>query len=306
MDYKDYYRILGVSRQATDKEIKQAYRQLARQFHPDVNPDPTAEDKLKEINEAYAVLSDAEKRRRYDDLGNLYNDWQKRGDSANFDWSRWTQSASRQSPRTAEERSGGVFSDFFNTIFGESTRRDPFVNKAPIRGTDLEMDVTISLEEAFHGTNRQIGRGTRTFEAHIPRGSQTGTKIRFANQGERGFAGGSPGDLYVTIHVTDDPIFERRGDDLHLEIEVPLYSAVLGGEVRLPTLARDVRLKIPPGTQSGQTIRLKGRGMPLIRQENTYGDLYARVLIKIPIDLSPEEIELFEELARLRYSREEL
>lgn len=304
MDYKDYYRTLGVERNASDKDIKQAFRTLARQYHPDVNPEQEAEAKFKEINEAYTVLSDPEKRRRYDDLGLSYQNWQHSGKrNTGFDWGSWTQTS--RSNRVETEQSSGRFSDFFNSLFGaEAPRRpsppaEPYPNKSPIRGTDQEMELTVALEEAFAGATKHVGRGNRSFTAHIPPGVQTGTRIRFPGQGERGFAGGQPGDLYLTITVMEHPKFERRGDDLHTEIDVPLYTAVLGGEVRIPMLNTDVRLRIPPNTQSGQVIRLKGRGMPLLRQEGEAGDLYARVLIKIPDGISPEEQELFRRLADL-------
>lgn len=302
MDYKDYYGILGVARHATDKQIKQAYRKLARQYHPDINHEAGAEDRFKQINEAYAVLSDPEKRRHYDELGVRLHDWQNRGQrTSDFDWSQWTRGSNART-RVQEEPSGGLFSDFFSTIFGEGgrTRRESQSEKVPIRGQDIEREVDITLEEAYHGTTQHIKRGSRSFNAHIPAGVQTGTKIRFAEQGESGFAGGKPGDLYVTVNVQEHSIFDRKGNDLYLDIDVPLYTAALGGEVRIPTLNGDVRLKIPAGTQSGQAIRMRERGIPDVRNEGQYGDLYARVLIKIPTDLTDEEYEFFEILAERR------
>lgn len=302
MEYQDYYQVLGVSRNATEKEIKHAYRKLARQYHPDLNSDPEAEERFKRVNEAYEVLSDADKRQRYDALDSNYQTWRRSGGKTDFDWSRWTQS-SRPPSRVDYDTSGGVFSEFFRAIFGDSGKRshETFSTKQPINGRDVEAEVTITLEEAYHGTTRQIDRPHgRSFTARIPQGARTGTRVRFAGQGESGFAGGKPGSLYLTINVSEHPIFERRDDDLYMDVEVPLYRAVLGGEVRIPTLSGDVKLKIPPGTQSGKTIRLKERGMPRLQQEDHYGDLYARVLIQIPTDLSEEEQELFERLAELR------
>ncbi|NJL93329.1 MAG: DnaJ domain-containing protein [Anaerolineae bacterium] len=304
VDYKDYYRILGVERAATDQEIRRAFRQLAREFHPDVNPGATAEERFKEINEAYTVLSDADKRKRYDQLNRSYRDWQGTRRSE-FDWARWTQQAQQQRPpATQEAESNGVFSEFFNAVFGDSGRRNRTTNSAPpkppIRGQDVETTLTISLEEACHGTTQTLGRGSRTFTAHIPPGVQTGTRIRFAAQGESGFAGGEPGDLFVTLTVGEHPVFERRGDDLVVEVDVPVVTAALGGDVRLPTLEGDIRLKIPPETQSGQMIRLRGRGMPQLRNPEVRGDLYARVMLKLPARLTEEEVDLFQQLAELR------
>lgn len=293
MEYKDYYKTLGVPRSATEKEIKQAYRTLARQYHPDVNPE-TAE-KFKEINEAYQVLSDSGKRRRFDQITSSYTDWQRTGNkNTGFDWSRWT-----QAEQARQQDSGGIFSDFFTSVFGDGTRRTTS-SKQPHPGYDQELEVMLTLEEAFTGTKRRVDKGRNSFNAHIPPGVRTGSEIRFAGQGEPGFAGGKPGDLYIKVKVEEHPIFTREDDDLHMDLNVPLYTAVLGGEVRINTPGGNVRLRIPPGTQSGSTIRLKGRGMPHLGNHKEQGDLYTRVLIQIPTDLTPEEEDLFQQLASLR------
>ncbi len=292
LEYKDYYTTLGVPRNATEKEIKQAYRNLARQYHPDVNPETA--DRFKEINEAYQVLSDSEKRRRFDQLSVSYRDWQRTGGkNTGFDWSRWTQ-ADYPQPR---QESGGIFSDFFNSVFGEGTRR---TQKQPIQGYDQELEVTLTLEEAYTGTKRRVDKGRNSFNAHIPAGVKTGSEIRFVGQGEPGFAGGKSGDLYVKVKVQEHPVFTREEDDLYMDLEVPLYTAVLGGEIRISSPGGHVRLRIPPGTQSGSTIRLKGRGMPHLNNPKEYGDLYTRVMIQIPTELTPEEEDLFRKLAALR------
>ena len=304
MKYQNYYQLLGITRDASEKEIKQAYRRLARQYHPDVNHGADAEERFKEINEAYEVLSDSDKRQRYDVLDNNYQAWQRSGARSDFDWSSWTQSQRTAAP-VDEEPAGGVFSDFFRAIFGDgggrrTSAQQNFANKQAIPGRDKEIDVYITLEEAYTGTTRQIEHTGHAFTARIPGGAKTGTRVRFAGQGERGFAGGKPGSLFVNIQVEDHPVFDRLGDDLYMDIEVSVYKAVLGGDVRIPTPGGDVKLKIPPGTQSGRTIRLKERGMPLLREDHLYGDLFARVLIIIPDDLNDEEIDLFEQLSHLR------
>lgn len=301
----DYYKILGVPRTATEKEIKRAYRDLARQFHPDLNPgDTSAENRFKQINEAYEVLGDPDKRARYDEYGHF---WKTRGNpSDGVDWSRWasnfgSNSTARRSSNGST--SGGFFSEIFSVLFGqESTRTESRPSKTPIRGRDIEFMVNITLEEAYQGTSRKItGERGYQFTAHIPPGSREGTKIRFAAQGKPGFAGGVRGDLYVVVSVEEHPIFERDGDDLLIDLKIDLYTAVLGGEVRIPTLVGDVKLRIPSSTQSGQRIRLQNKGMPLLRDPNLYGDMYVRPLIQVPADLTEEERSLF---ARLRHIRE--
>ena len=312
MEYKDYYRILGVDRNATEKEIKQAYRRLARKYHPDVNPgDKEAEERFKEINEAYEVLSDPEKRRKYDQLGASWQQWQRMGGNPrDFDWSQWF---SREWPggRVHVEYGDlgdlfgeGIFSDFFRAIFGDvGTRpRARWWEARPryARGQDYEQPVEISLEEAFRGTKRVLEKDGRRLEVTIPPGVRTGSRVRIAGQGGPGIGGGRPGDLYLKVTVLPHPIFKRQGDDLHCEVPVDLYTAVLGGEVRVPTLEGDVMLKIPPGTQGGQTFRLRGKGMPNLRNPRQRGDLYVKVQVQVPQNLSRRERELFRELAKRR------
>jgi curved DNA-binding protein len=303
VEYKDYYRILGVERSADEKMIKRAYRQLAVKYHPDKNPgDRQAEERFKEINEAYEVLGDPGKRAKYDRLGASYQAWQQRGAPGGFDWSQWMGSAPggvRVEMGDLEDMFGGGFSDFFRAIFGGMAAAGAASrSRAAMRGRDLEQRVGISLEEAFHGTRRQVRRDGRTLEVKIPPGSRSGTRIRVAGQGESGR--GNAGDLYLLVDVADDSRFTRDGDDLHAEVEVDLYTALLGGEVRVPTPAGPVVLKIPAGSQPGQTFRLKGRGMPGLRKPSQKGDLFARLKVKLPTQLSAEERALVEQLAAKR------
>jgi curved DNA-binding protein len=291
----DYYAILGVSASATEQEIKRAYRELARRYHPDLNPNnKEAENRFKEINEAYAVLSDADKRARYDRFG---SNWQQSQRTATGEWRR-----ARARDSSSRSRSGGMFSDFLSSLFGENTARsETESNKTPIRGFDIDIQASITLEEAYAGTVCRVTKpGGQQFNAQIPAGSRTGTKVRFAGHGKRGFAGGEPGDLYVVVEVQQHDTFDRDGDDLHVELRIGLYTAVLGGEARIPTMTGDVKLKIPPGTQSGQRIRLLGKGMPRLKNPKEYGDLFVRPLIQIPTKLSETEQELFEHLRSLR------
>lgn len=307
MDYKDYYKILGVERNADQKEIRKAYRQLARQHHPDVNPgDRSAQGRFKEINEAYEVLSDPEKRQRYDQLGTSWHEWQRMGgDPSGFDWGRWFTGQPGQAYvqyGDLDELLGGLggFSDFFQAIFGGTPRSS--WRTAPRRGRDYEQEVEITLEEAFHGTTTILSKDGRRLEVKIPPGVGTGSRIRMGGEGGDGY-GGAKGDLYLTIKVAPHPRFRRKGDDLHVEVPLDLYTTVLGGEARVPTPKGDIMLKIPPETQSGKTFRLKGQGIPNLKDPQKRGDLYAKVKARLPQKLTPRERELFEELKRLRKER---
>ena len=318
MKYRDYYEILGIERVASEKEIKQAFRRMARRWHPDVNPhDEQAEEKFKEINEAYEVLGDPEKRAKYDRLGRSWSQWQRSGgDPGQYDWSQWVSGA----PGGARVRwsgdlgdlfggaGGEVFSDFFSAVFGgarggyERAAEDIFGRSgnrysSPSPGKDAEADVTITLEEACEGTSRVLERGGRRIRVTIPPGVRTGSRVRIAGEGHPGYGGGGPGDLYLTVALEPHLIFERDGDDLRCDVSVDLCTAVLGGQLRLPTLNGHVSLQIPAGTQGGQIFRLRGKGMPNPHRPEQRGNLLARTEIEIPTELTPRERELFEELA---------
>ena len=301
MEYKDYYKALGVDRKASADEIKKAYRKLALKYHPDRNPgNKSAEDRFKDINEAYQVLSDPTKRQRYDQLGDSYSQWQQTGGSADsFNWQEWFSQGQptggrRVDVRDFEDIFGGSFSDFFNSIFGgmgaNTTRQRR--RAAPLI---YEQPVSISLPEAYSGTQRSLKIENRRYEVKIPAGAQSGTKIRIAGAGPRDQAGGK-GDLYLVIDVGSDSNYERKGSDLFHEIKIDLTTAVLGGKVTIQTLAGPVALTIPPGTQPGQTFRLAGRGMPHLKDKQVHGDLFVKTGVVIPRQLSSKQRELFEKL----------
>jgi curved DNA-binding protein len=316
MDYKDYYAILGVDRNATTDDIKKAYRKLAMKYHPDRNPgNKASEDKFKEINEANEVLSDSQKRARYDQLGESYSRWQQGGgQSGNFNWGDWFTQANGGVPTGAAGRGGtrveygdlddmfgGGFSDFFTQIFGglggttrTQQRRAPQARPQP---QTLEQSITISFQEAYQGTQRTIQLDGRRLEVKIPAGSKTGTKVRIAGAGAP--AGRQPaGDLYLVIEVAPDPRFERSGDDLETEFTLDLYTALLGGQANVSTPTGDVVLTIPAGTQPGQIFRLAGRGMPKLRTPEKHGDLLAKAKVQLPRKLSAEQKTLVEQLRR--------
>jgi molecular chaperone DnaJ len=321
---KDYYNILGVSRNASEREIKQAYRKLARKYHPDVNPnDKSAEAKFKEINEAYEVLSDKENRQKYDQYGDQWQyaeQFAKAGRQQTPFWD-FSQASGAQHFRFEEADLDSLFGDLFGG--GIRSRR-----VRPKRGLDIEHLVEVTLEEAYHGATRLISletsepcsgcRGTgriqnmpcsacrgvgvvpriKRIEVKIPAGVKDRSRVRIAGKGGEGY-GGAKGDLYLIVSVKPHQLFERRGDDLYTEVAVPLAVAVLGGEVQVPTLKGNIALKIPPETQNGRTFRLTKQGMPHLGN-SSHGDLLAKVKVVLPTKLSSKEKELFEQLKELR------
>lgn len=342
MEYKDYYKTLGVSKTASEKEIKSAYRKLARKYHPDVNPgNKAAEAKFKEINEAQAVLSDPEKRKKYDTLG---PDWEKRFQQ------RGTRAGAGPYTYTYTGAPGGAgtadFSDFFETLFGQrgktGTTDGGFdfdlgsifgrgrgrqqTQVSAQRGTDVEQAIDVTLPEAFSGVERAFtvqssppcptcqGTGlqndalcptchgvgsvakTKRLEVKIPAGVKEGSRVRIAGEGNPGSAGGPNGDLYLVVHLVPDPRFRREGDDLYEDVDVPMTTLVLGGEVSVPTMKGNVTMRVPPGSQNGRTLRLGGQGMPRLRGGQP-GNLYVKLNALLPTDLSDKQRDLFEQLA---------
>jgi curved DNA-binding protein len=325
---RDYYEVLGVPRTASQKDIKSAFRKLARQHHPDVNPgDPAAAERFKEINEANEVLSDPEKRRRYDQLGadwRLYDEWEKAGrpDTSNFGPSSERRGGPSQgspfgqgrrveyrttSPEDLEDLFGSEspFSDFFYDVYGrEQGGGGRGFDTGPMPGEDVEGETTITLEEAYRGTERtlelQTGQERRRVAVKIPPGIRDGARIRVAGQGSPGRNGGRAGDIFVRVHIPPHPVFRREGDDLHVRVPVPLDVALLGGEVPVPTLkGTSVSLRVPAETQNGARLRLRGLGMPRVRGEGQ-GDLYAEVDVRLPTPLPAEARQLAEALRQAR------
>ena len=327
MEFKDYYSTLGVAKTATEKEVKQAFRKLARKHHPDVNPgDKSAEAKFKEINEAYEVLGDPEKRKKYDDLGANWRMYEQAGAGAPGGGSPFGGGATwgfntgggEGGFRTMTEDEmrdmfGGdsPFSDFFQTFFGgsmggdqEDARRGRTTRTRVRTGRDVEQEIELGLEDAFSGTTRRLSVSMdgqhRTFDVRIPAGVTDGSRVRISGEGESGSGGGKAGDLYLRVKLAPHPRFERKGRDLYTKVPVPLTTAVLGGEADVTTLGgKPLRLKIPPTTQNGQVFRLKGHGMPTAGKPDEKGDLYATVEAQLPKSLTPEQKTHFEELQKL-------
>jgi len=317
VEYKDYYKTLGVQRNASQEEIKKAYRRLARKHHPDVNPDDkTAEERFKDINEAYDVLSDPEKRHRYDELGSRWKDfehWQQAGGSSAWPFG-WSPGGGTQYRTVTPEELGDLFGqggfDFFDFFFGGGAGGRPAQRAGrrtvSRRGQDVEQPVQITLEEAYSGTTRLLqmqepdGR-TRRLEVKIPAGVDSGSRVRISGQGGSGIGGGAAGDFYLVVQVNPHPKFERKGDDIYITIPVDLYTLILGGEIDVPTLkGKTLKLKVPAETQNGRTFVLRGQGMPQLKNTQHHGDLYAAAEVLLPEKLSREEKKLFQQLAGLR------
>jgi molecular chaperone DnaJ len=323
---KDYYQILGVSRNASEKEIKQAYRRLARKHHPDLNPgDKSAEARFKEINAAYEVLSNPEKRKKYDQFGEQWEYAEQFAKAGGQERVRWDFG---KGGTTFEYGDLSDFGNIFSSLFGDSGIGSR-MRRGPQRGQDIESPIEVTLEEAYHGSARVIqlqtaepctacggtgrvgnrvcticnGAGVKVIpkrlEVKIPAGVRDGSKIRISGEGGPGRAGGTKGDLYLVAKVLPHQLFERKGDDLYTEVSVPLATAVLGGEVGLPTLNGNLSLKIPAETQNGKVFRLAGKGMPQLGNAN-YGNMFAKVKVVLPINLTEEERKLFERLRSLR------
>lgn len=315
MQYKDYYKTLGVEKNATKEEIQKAYRKLALKYHPDKNPDDkSSEEKFKEITEAHEILSDPEKRKKYDRLGANWKQYERAntGPSQNDWFSNFQQRGNRQQEfkfsGNMEDlfgKSGGGFSDFFKAFMGggfdfggqTQSQQRTYARK----GNDYESKVAISLEEAHNGTERQISVNGKKLKVKIAPGTEDGKRLRLKNQGGSGSGGAADGDLYLTIRIADHPRFDVEGSDLHMELPIELYTAVLGGKKKLRTIdGKLVSLTIPKGSDSGKVLKMRGQGLRKPGSSSARGDLLVKLKIITPKNLTDEELELFEKLRKLR------
>lgn len=294
MDYIDYYKILEIDKSATDSDIKKAYRRLARKYHPDLSPnDKNAEKKFKEINEANAVLSNPENKKKYDKYG---KDW-KHADE--FEKSGYNPNQQQSSGRRQQSSDfSGDFSDFFESMYGNAGGGR--YSQAKYRGQDLNAELQLSLKEVYETRKQTLTVNNKSIRITIPAGVENGQIIKIPGHGAPGANGGPNGDLYITFSISDNPDFKRDGRNLYTNFDLDLYTAVLGGELLVNTFDGKVKLKVAPETQTGTKVKLKGKGFPIYKKEGHFGDLYITYTIKTPVNLTEKEKELFVELSKVR------
>ena len=291
MDYVDYYKLLGIDKTATPKDIKSAYRKLARKFHPDLNPnDKDAKRKFQQINEANEVLSDPEKRKKYDKYG---KDWQH---SDQFEKQKQYQQQSSHGTRYTQAQSESDFSDFFESMFGRGASGSR-TRQAKYRGEDFTTELQLELIDAFKTHKQTLSINSEKIRITVPAGIENGQTIKIPGHGGKGINGGPDGDLYITFSIANHPGIKRLGNDLFTTVDLDLFLAVLGGEKTIDTLNGKVKLKIKPETQNGSKVKLKNKGFPVYKNEGQFGDLYVTYLIKIPTNLTEKQRELFKQLS---------
>ena len=304
MAFIDYYQTLGVAKNAPDKDIKNAYRKLARKYHPDLNPNDTeANKKFQQLNEANEVLSDPEKRKKYDQYG---ENWQH---GPQYEQQARQQQQSRQQGGYGGGQSSGFegygdgdFSDFFQSMFGQRGGSAQSGRQAKYRGQDYNAELKLNLKEAAETHKQTLTVNGKNIRITIPAGVENGQNIKIPGHGAPGANGGPSGDLYITFLIADNPDFKRNGSDLYHSVKLDLYTAILGGEVTVDTLTSKVKIKVTPETQNGTKVKLKGKGMPIYKKENQFGDFYVTYDIQIPTNLTEKQKQLFEELAAIMAS----
>jgi curved DNA-binding protein len=292
MEFVDYYKILEITKSATADDIKKAYRKLARKHHPDLNPnDEAAKKKFQQINEANEVLSDPEKRKKYDQYG---ENWKQ---SEAYENATRQQQQGRQSSQASQNFSGDDFSEYFESMFGGGAGRS---RQAKFRGQDYTYELHLNLTDVYSSHQQTLTVNHKNIRLTIPAGVENGQTIKINGHGGEGSNGGPKGDLYVTFAISNNTIFKRNGNDLSTTVEIDLYTAVLGGDITIDTLSGKVKLKVAPETQNNTKVKLKGKGFPVYKKDNEFGDLYITYVVKTPTSLTEKEKELFNELAKLR------
>lgn len=318
MEYKDYYKILGVSKNATQDEIKKAFRKLAVKYHPDKNAgDKTAEAKFKEINEANEVIGDAAKRRKYDELGSNWNNYQQGSSQGQggFDWGKYQQQYGGQQGGGQQYSTnfgdfsssfggGGGFSDFFEAFFGGAGfgggKQKGSGRRQALKGEDMQAELLVSLDDAYNGSEKVFEISGQTIKLKLKKGVADGQILKLAGKGYPGHNNGQNGDLLLNIKVAKHPLYNRIDDDLYMDLPLDIITAVLGGKLDVITLKGKIKISIPPETSNGKTLRLSGLGMPKYGKDSQHGDLFVKIDLQTPKNLTPEEKKLFEELAELR------
>ena len=294
MDFVDYYKLLGIDKTATPKDVKNAFRKLARKYHPDLNPnDKDAKRKFQQINEANEVLSDPGKRKKYDQYG---KDWQH---SEQFEKQRQYQQQPSESGgrRYTSEQQDGDFSDFFESLFGGASPGRGSSRQVKFRGEDYTTELNLELTDAYKSHKRTLNVNGEKIRINIPAGIENGQTIKISGHGGKGINGGPDGDLYITFTIANQLRFKRLGNDIYTTIDLDLYKAVLGGDLTIDTLEGKVKLKVKPETQNGSKVKLKDKGFPVYKKEGQYGDLYITYNIKIPSNLTEEQRSLFKQLS---------
>jgi len=292
---KDYYQTLGIKKDANEKEIKKAFRRLAKTYHPDANPSPSAESKFKEINEAYTTLGDPEKRKLYDQLG---ADYATMGNNMGGAGGGYAYRQNAQEVHVDDSQFNDIFESLFGG-FGRGNRQNAGGGAQKMRGQDITEEVIITLREAYEGTMRYVENINRKSKVAIPKGATDGTKVRVKGEGAQGSMGGEAGDLYLVVKVMPDAHFIRDGDNLLVDVPCDMFTALLGGDVEVPTMTRPVRMKVGSATQSGQKLRVAGKGMPKMRTEGEFGDLFAKIQITVPKKLTDDQRRLAEQLREM-------
>ncbi|MBL0237168.1 MAG: J domain-containing protein [Saprospiraceae bacterium] len=297
MEFVDYYKILGIEKNATAKDIKDAYRKLARKHHPDLNPnDKDAKARFQKINEANEVLSDSEKRKKYDQYG---KDWQHAEEFEKAKQHQSQSSGSRGSQFTGGQ-SDGDFSDFFESMFGRQGGQSGSRGQVKFRGEDYQAEVQLNLIDAYKTHQQTLTVNGKQIRITIPAGIEHGQTIKIPGHGGLGINGGPNGDLYISFIIINHPTFKRMGDHIHLAVDIDLYTAILGGDITIDTLDGQVKLKVSPETQNGTKVKLKGKGFPIYKKEGQFGDMYVTYNVKIPTHLTDQQRALFTELSKLK------